>query len=122
MAFTYNLSGFNAGGAEMLLNYTCKHIKFVKYTGQYPNLCNGVLILNIDGKLVSFGKKRIFGNDSEYDCFWETGGSCNLYDGCTTGEWQIDANKLPKQYKKYAHEIDKVFNQNVEFGCCGGCR
>ena len=27
---------------------------------------------------------------------------------------------LPNKYKKYATEIDRVFNANVEHGCCGG--
>ena len=27
----------------------------------------------------------------------------------------------PEQYRKYAAEIDLVFNENVPYGCCGGC-
>ena len=42
----------------MLINsenlYTGK-VKFVSYTGKFPNLCSGVLTLNIDGKEVKFG-------------------------------------------------------------------
>jgi len=36
-------------------------------------------------------------------------------------EWQIDINNIPEQYRKYAAEIDEVFNSNVPWGCCGGC-
>lgn len=30
-------------------------------------------------------------------------------------------DKLPEKYRKYASEIDRAFNDNVEYGCCGGC-
>ena len=28
---------------------------------------------------------------------------------------------VPNKYKKCAADIDIVFNENVEFGCCRGC-
>ena len=37
------------------------------------------------------------------------------------GKWQIDVEEIPEEYRKYASEIDKVFNDNVPYGCCGGC-
>lgn len=43
------------------------------------------------------------------------------YDGAWQGEWQIDVERIPEQFRKYAAEIDQVFNDNVELGCCGGC-
>lgn len=39
----------------------------------------------------------------------------------TENEWVINVEELPEELKKYALEIDKVFNENVEQGCCGGC-
>lgn len=44
-----------------------------------------------------------------------------LNDDIGTGEWEIDVDRLPEQFRKYAEEIGKVFNENVEYGCCGGC-
>ena len=35
-----------------------------------------------------------------------------------TGKWIIDAQKLPEKYRKFAGEIDRVFNDNVEWGYC----
>ena len=32
-----------------------EHVKFVSYDGEYPNLCTGTLVLNIDGTDYSFG-------------------------------------------------------------------
>jgi len=102
-----------------------KHVKFVLYTGRWPNLCNGKLILNIDGKDVVFGNKYTH-KYVDFPRFWESSGSAhfNIYTGGSdicTGEWIIDASLLPEQYQQYAREIDEVFNGNVERGCCGGC-
>jgi hypothetical protein len=54
------------------------------------------------------------------------GGSCGFMNNYSEsfvdqGEWRIDVDRLPDKYKKYAAEIDEVFNANVEYGCCGGC-
>lgn len=89
------------------------NVKFVSYTGKYPGLCCGILTLNIDGK----------------DYTWENGllysGGAVYVDGaeeCVTyGEWIIRVDEIPDEIKKYAHEIDKVVNKNIEHGCCGGC-
>ena len=100
--------------------YEEKHVEFVDYTGRYPHLCHGVLTLMIDGKPVTFGSAK-----ADFPCFWCSGGSVQfdskMGEHVTSGEWIIDADVLPKEYRKYAIEIDYVFNKNVEHGCCGGC-
>lgn len=88
------------------------HVKFVAYTGRWPNLCGGNLTLEIDGETVMF---------KSYDRFWSAGGECDMR-RLVRGPWVIDAEKIPEQYRKYAAEIDEVFNDNVEKGHCGGCR
>lgn len=110
----------------MLINNNMKsqHVKFVSYTGKYPNLCSGTLTLEIDGIEYTFGggyaePKTDFGK------FWRSGGSV-WFDGgwnghVNNGEWEIDVDNLPEQFRKYAQEIDSAFNDNVEWGCCGGC-
>lgn len=103
-------------------------VQFVNYTGKYPNLCSGVLTLLIEGKKVKFGheledydfKTKKY-NDGNYDKFWHSGGTVSLCDGCTTREWVVDCKELPDEYKPYAREIDYVLNENIEWGCCGGC-
>lgn len=106
-------------------------IEFVSYTGDYPNLCSGVLTLLIDGQEAKFGhdtrsydwKARKY-NDNNYEEFWSSGGICgfrNNEEYVKCGEWEIDVNELPEQFRKYAAEIDRVFNANVPRGCCGGC-
>lgn len=107
-------------------------VRFVDYSGRFPNLCNGVLILEIDGEDVAFGhetedfdyKNGVY-RDNNYDEFWSSGGSCSFsrdWEGnVSTNEWKIDVSELPDKYKPLAYEIDRVFNDNVPWGCCGGC-
>lgn len=94
----------------MVINNSNNNVKFISYTGKYPNLCNGVLTLEICGEKVTFEKP-----------FWISGGHCVHTYGILKGEWEIDYNAIPEKYRKYAYEIDEVFNDNVDHGCCGGC-
>lgn len=94
------------------------NVKFISYTGKWPNLCSGVLTLEVNGKIYKFGYSQ------EYRDFWASGGSCGFKGGksyINYGEWEINVDDLPEELRKYAPEIDKVFNENVESGCCGGC-
>lgn len=111
----------------MLVNRNCdmnSHIKFVNYTGKYPNLCGGILTLEIDRIEYTFGDVwKSFKTD--FNRFWGSGGNVIANDDgdfdVEYGEWVIDVSKLPEQFRKYAQEIDEAFNENVEHGCCGGC-
>ena len=95
---------------------TESHVKFISYNGKYPRLCFGILTLEIDGK------KAQFGYGASNNPFWLSGGGFNPnYEGACQREWKIDVNKIPEEYRKYASEIDRVFNENVEWGCCGSC-
>lgn len=112
----------------MVINDGCDHVKFVSYNGKYPNLCRGTLVLNINGIDITFApdEKRI-DNVTIFPTFWSTGGSTEFHDPgylnpyTTNGEWVIYEEDLPEQYRQYVSEIDEVFNDNVPFGCCGGC-
>ena len=92
------------------------HIEFISYSGAYPNLCSGKLVLSIDGKEVSFGY-----NNADYPQFWVSGGWIDEEYNTYECMWEINADELPEQYRQYANEIYTVFNDNVEYGCCGGC-
>ena len=124
----------------MLVNKNNKsetsRVKFISYTGKYPNLCSGVLTLEINGKEYKFGHNyssyhiddkgvgRFTDEDQKhpnFDQFWSSGGCITSNWGVESGEWIIDVEELPEQFKELADEIDKVFNENVEYGCCGGC-
>ena len=92
------------------------NIKFISYSGEYPHLCIGTLKLEINGEEVTFGSEK-----ADYPKFWRSGGG--LDENCFhyAGTWIIDVNLIPEKYRKYAYEINRVFNKNVEYGCCGGC-
>lgn len=104
-----------------------KHVKFISYTGKEPNLCNGILKLEIDGNEYTFGSdyNQKDHPESDYPKFWRSSGQLVHYDNykwlVVKGEWEINVDKLPKQFRKYAVEIDIVINDNIEQGCCGGC-
>ena len=94
----------------MLINkksYKCDHVKFISYDGKFPCLCSGTLILEINGTKHSFGLRK------EFPRFWSSSD--------TGGEWIIDVDEIPEQFRQYAYEIDEIFNDNVTHGCCGGC-
>lgn len=99
-------------------------IKFVSYTGAYPNLCSGVLTLEINGEIVKFGSD--YDNNCHYlDQFWESGGSVwfgkSWTAHVTSGEWVIHKTLLPMELQPYKEVISNLFNDNVPHGCCGGC-
>lgn len=103
-----------------------EHVKFVSYDGKLPNLCDGTLVLNIDGTDYSFGFTTVPGmSKCDFPMFWRSGGSATFDSGrhpnVTSGRWRINYLGLPEQFRKYADEIDDVFNDNVPYGCCGGC-
>jgi hypothetical protein len=103
---------------SLVNNTTPQHVKFVSYTGKYPNLCSGVLALEIDGEEHRFGY-----NSGQHEPFWTSGGKCWFTNGyadahVSEGTWNIDVSRLPEYFKAYAAEIDEVFNSCVEHGCC----
>jgi hypothetical protein len=121
-------------------NKTSSRVKFISYTGEYPNLCSGVLTLEIDGTQYKFGhdysnyhfdenRNGYFSDEDpenpNFGAFWTSGGSVTHDDDWNFdvdhGEWEIDVQELPEQFRELAAEIDAVFNENVEYGCCGGC-
>ena len=115
---------------SLVNNSSAGNVEFVSYTGAYPNLCSGILTLLICGKEYVFGhdysKFESWKTDGHHSSFWSSGGSCGFSNGYSeshvkSGEWQINVSELPEEVKQYAQEIDEVFNENVPYGCCGGC-
>lgn len=89
-------------------------VEFVSYNGKYPCLCSGTLIIKVDGKTYSFNDAMISGG-----CIM--GGPSTDWDMWPEeGDWKIDLKEHP-ELEQYKEEIERVVNENVEHGCCGGC-
>lgn len=108
------------------------NIKFINYTGRYPNLCSGQLTLEIDGAIYKFGGSFINADPRpDFPSFWTSGG----YAGCNghgdelieSGPWIMGYNKEAIKkidlnfYPNATEQFLEIMNQNVTNGCCGGC-
>ena len=108
-------------------------IEFISYDGKSPSLCLGRLTLRVDGKEITFDG---FGDNyqsvparyetkADYRKFWASGGSVTADKDwnfeVTQGEWELNDCWLPDFLKPYGKELIDLFNENVDWGCCGGC-
>ena len=87
-------------------------VEFVSYDGKWPCLCSGTLTIKVDGKVYKFSHAMISGGCVMRDAEW------NMWS--ETGPWEIDLEEHP-ELEHYKEEITQVVNDNVEYGCCGGC-
>lgn len=93
------------------------HVEFVSYDGRYPNFCSGELVLVVNGMTHYFSPRYYYHQDeSHHKSFW----SKSWLD--KESEWETDCLELSELLRPYACEIDRIFNDNVEHRCCGGCR
>lgn len=86
-------------------------IKFVSYDGEYPNLCCGTLVMEIDGQEVVFPEYCLCSGgsvwfDDDYD------------EHVTKGPWTV---RVPAGLEHLKEEIEDCVNENIPWGCCGGC-
>lgn len=82
-------------------------VEFVSYDGEFPNLCAGTLILRINGEERKFPPHSLIS------------GGCILSDyEVEEGEWSVE---IPEDLVQYEKEITECVNDNVPWGCCGGC-
>lgn len=83
------------------------------YDGHYPNLCSGTMTVRLDGKEIKFCYFLSSGGSVSFDSEWN--------EHVTSGPWSIDRESLPEEVRQYAWEIQEWVNNNVPYGCCGGC-
>ena len=85
----------------------------IQYSGEYPNLCSGTLVVFIDDKKWTFP-----------DYCLSSGGGVSFTDAwdeiVEKGEWSI--SKWPEGFpEKYKDMVLEKVNEDIEHGCCGGC-
>lgn len=89
-------------------------VEYVSYDGKYPCLCMGVLIIKVNGKTYTLNHAMVSGGRI-------MGGPATDWDmWAERGEWDIDLEECP-ELEPYKEEIARVVNENVSYGCCGGC-
>jgi hypothetical protein len=88
-------------------------VGFVSYDGAYPNLCSGTLVLRVDGEDVTFPDYCLSsGGGVSFDADWN--------EHVSSGPWSI--KEWPKEFpEELKEEAERVVNDNVGHGCCGGC-
>lgn len=103
-------------------------VEFVSYDGAYPCLCMGTLVLKINGVEAKFHFS--FNNDKdkgEYSDFWSSGGGVTFdedwNENVSIGAWRFfpTSSSFPEELKEIGDLLIAVFNENVPYGCCGGC-
>lgn len=85
----------------------------IKYDGAYPSLCAGKLEVWVDNKYYLFPDFCMMsGGGVFYDDDWNS--------AVTTGEWTIRhyPENFPEDKKE---ELLKIINEEIKWGCCGGC-
>lgn len=85
------------------------HIEFVKIYEKEWALCGSTVVLKINDQEIEF--HRILGSGGSVS--WGDEEEINI------GPWCV--RNLPEYLEKYEEEITKVINDNVDWGCCGGC-
>lgn len=85
----------------------------VSYDGAFPNLCSGTLVVTID--------------DTEWvfpDYCMSSGGSVSFSkdweEHVSSGPWEI--SKWPENFpENLKSSVLEAVNEQVTYGCCGGC-
>ena len=90
-----------------------KNETFVSYDGGYPNLCSGTLVLGVYGKKVTFPHPCLYsGGSVTFDEHWS--------ESVSSGPWFI--SQWPEDFpESLKAEAEDVVNENIPYGCCGGC-
>lgn len=87
-------------------------VEFIKYDGKYPCLCYGTLSIKVNDKAYHLNNVLVSGGRVCKDKDW------NMW--TESGPWSLDLCDYP-ELLPYEEEITECVNNNVEYGCCGGC-
>ena len=88
-------------------------VKFVSYNGDYPNLCRGTLVMEVDGVAMVWPSYCLeSGGSVDFDNDWQ--------ENVMKGPWKI--TRWPEAFpSELRDEATALVNKHVLHGCCGGC-
>ncbi|NMC58887.1 MAG: hypothetical protein GYA51_05810 [Candidatus Methanofastidiosa archaeon] len=88
-------------------------VKLISYDGSYPNLCSGKLVLFVDEKKWVFPPHSLSsGGRVSFDKNWR--------ETVDLGPWSM--SEWPEGFPEEAkEEALSVINEQLSWGCCGGC-
>lgn len=86
-------------------------VEFVSYDGEYPCRCFGTLVVRIEGVVFTLVNRLVSGGSVWFDDDWS--------EHVEEGEWGL--SELPEEIEPFRQQILDLVNENVPFGCCGGC-
>lgn len=82
----------------------------ISYDGSYPNLCSGTLTIKCKGQTWKIERLRS-GGGVWFDKEWS--------EHIDSGPWTID---FPDVFPEcYRDKVTEMVNDQVGWGCCGGC-
>lgn len=110
---------------DIKTNYSAEvTVEFVRYYDydRYCSLCHGILELNINNNIISFGSNNQ-GHLVNFPSFFSpTVCFANAdIDKKVGTSWETDISLLPPELKPFAKKIDEVINQNMPTHICRGC-
>ena len=100
---------FNTKKEEFVKN----SVEFVNFTHESYNECSGKLTISVDGKIFELGRCLQSGGSVWFDRDWN--------EHVEFGPWTVRESALPEEIAHLKKEIEKVVNDNLSPGCCGGC-
>lgn len=86
-------------------------VEFISYDGDYPNLCAGTLVIKVEGVEFNLPHALVSGGTVWFDDDWS--------DHVIQRPWKI--KNLPEEIEPFRQQILDLVNENVPFGCGGGC-
>jgi len=88
-------------------------VKLVSYDGEYPNLCSGELVIQVEGINWAFPSHTLSsGGSVSFDEDWS--------ENVDSGPWTI--RNWPDGFPEDAKEqSERIVNEEIPWGCCGGC-
>lgn len=88
------------------------HIE-IMYDGGFPNLCSGNLLVTVNGVRWNFPRYCLSsGGNVWFTKHWE--------ERISSGPW--DVNEWPDDFpENLKWEVLECINEEIPWGCCGGC-